>query len=321
MDKPIKHILLGGNKTTHHLIRTGVNSTNIGRPLMQMVHYIWTHLRVCQALQQPFTTVIDMVLPTGAMGNMAGGYMAKKMGLPIGKLLAGVNANDATHRVFSTGILTKQDMIPTLSEAINVQIPYNLERLLFYITNGNHDLVTQWMQSIDSSEQQQQLTLSDEWLEKLQQDFGSARVTDDHMCFMMKQLYEQHHYFVDPHTAVAFAAAQQLGLYRNNNNNNIDDHDEPSSCSSSSSVHPTALLATASPCKFEEAVTIALGRERWVEYELSTDFPPGARVILQQVEIPPVVYPAREGNTLEQNQVEWEAMTEHLVSEFERRGR
>lgn len=67
--------------------------------------------------------VLDIVLPTGAMGNVAGGYMAKKMGLPLGKLCCGVNINDITHRAIQTGKFHRSDsMEKTLSDAINIQV-------------------------------------------------------------------------------------------------------------------------------------------------------------------------------------------------------
>ena len=67
--------------------------------------------------------MVDIILPTGAMGNIAGGYMAKKMGLPIGKLCAGVNINDISHRVIESGKFYKSDkMEKTLSDAINIQV-------------------------------------------------------------------------------------------------------------------------------------------------------------------------------------------------------
>jgi hypothetical protein len=126
MDKPIKDTLLlsnSSNNKSNHLGRKqqhngaddggdegnpvkeegererifcGINSYNIGRPLMQMIHFIWIYLRMAEELGLQLGDVespIDLVLPTGAMGNLTGGYMAKQMGIPIGKLCCGVNIN------------------------------------------------------------------------------------------------------------------------------------------------------------------------------------------------------------------------------------
>ena len=96
---------------------------------------IWTYLRVAEKegiepgdVDRP----IDIILPTGAMGNIAGGYMAKKMGVPIGQLCAAVNINDITHRAFSRGEFHKSArMEKTLSDAINIQVVSTSKRCAF----------------------------------------------------------------------------------------------------------------------------------------------------------------------------------------------
>lgn len=124
MDLPIKRILASQERSpSANILYTGVNSYNIGRPLMQMVHYVWTYFRVMEQEGKPIgdpNTVVDIVLPTGAMGNIGGGYMVAKMGLPIGTFVAGVNVNDITHRLVQTGKFHRAEhMHKTLSEAIS----------------------------------------------------------------------------------------------------------------------------------------------------------------------------------------------------------
>ena len=118
---------------------------------MQMIHAIWTYLRVVEQVNGTIgVTVVDFILPTGAMGNMTGSYMAKKMGVPIGMMCAGVNINDITHRVVQTGKFHREEtMKMTLSEALNIQVPYNFERILFYLTQSNDKLVKEWMSTMD----------------------------------------------------------------------------------------------------------------------------------------------------------------------------
>lgn len=244
MDRPIKDILTdphpsdeGGNH-----VYCGVNSYNIGRPLMQMIHAIWTYLRVVEQVNGTIgVTVVDFILPTGAMGNMTGTYMAKKMGVPIGMMCAGVNINDITHRVVQTGKFHREEtMKMTLSEALNIQVPYNFERILFYLTQSNDKLVKEWMSTMDL---ENKIDLDQSWLHKLQAEFQSARITDEDVCSEIKGAKEDHNYYIDPHTAVAFAAARKLG-YRG------------SQYQRSPQVQVAAIFATASPCKFEgETVT------------------------------------------------------------------
>jgi len=313
MDVPIKRILVKTQQQGKHEnetlssssssssspLVTGVNSYNIGRPLMQMVHYIWTYCRVVEQVggETPpgGTTNVDMVLPTGAMGNIAGGYIAKQMGIPIGLLCSGVNANDITHRVMSTGQFHKSEMKRTLSEAINVQIPYNFERLLYFLTDRNHELVKQWMTTIDTTSK---LDLDASWLLKLQAEFKSARVSDEEMCETIRKLHKEYGYLLDPHGAVAMTAAEKLGYKINNDN-----------------TTPVAILATASPCKFQQAVTVAIGKEGWDEY-FATSFPPKALETWKMEETDPIVYEVMEGETLEKAQKRWETTCDEIMEKL-----
>ena len=144
------------------------------------------------------------------------------------------------------------------------------------------------------------LDLDELWHNKLKQDFMSARITDDEMCATMRKVYDELKYCIDPHTAVAVAAAGKLGydLY--------DDHYGGSAY---------AILSTASPCKFEESVTTAIGATKWNEY-VESEFPERASEILKKDEIEPVLYAWPEGETLEQVQVKWEKLAQNLIMNF-----
>eukprot|EP00980_Cylindrotheca_fusiformis_P029875 scaffold23998_cov166-Cylindrotheca_fusiformis.AAC.1 len=322
MDIPIKNIMMtdkafSSQSDDDERLICGVNSYNIARPLMQMVHFIWAYLRVTETLgivpgDPDFQ--LDFVIPTGAMGNMAGGYMAKQMGIPLGILCAGVNINDVTHQTFQTGIVssssTTKMMQTTMSEAINIQLPYNLERLLFYLTNQDHEQIKTWYTQL---ERNQQMILKDDhnnnvWFHKLQQEFQSARVTDKELCMTLRQVLVELNYWADPNTGVAFCAAQQLGYYRWNNQDQQDDDNNDDDAKNNA----VALLATASPCKFESVLTIALGKDQWKIYE-KEHFPETGRDILSKPERPPIIYKAIPGNTLQENQIEWEKATRELI--------
>jgi threonine synthase len=293
MDKPIKNICTERQSKGHR--KCGANSYNIGRPLMQAVHFVWTYLKVMEKLgKEPSSdNILDIVLPTGAMGNIAGAYIAKKCGLPLGNLCAAVNSNDIVFRAIETGKYHKSDkMLHTLSDAINIQLPYNFERLLFYLSDCNHTLVREWMTCVDNTAK---LDLDAHWLAKLQAEFRSARVEDDQMCATLKKVVDGYNYVTDPHTAVALATAEVLGYFPMNS------HD-----------HPVAVMATASPCKFRESVTAALGEDGWKAYE-EKDFPSRGWELLAAQEIPPTVFAFTEGWTLEEVQVEWEKMAREIV--------
>lgn len=283
----------------------GVNSYNIGRPLMQMVHFIWTYLRIVEDMgglvNDEFT--LDVVIPTGAMGNIAGCYMAQRMGVPLGTLNAGVNINDITDVAFTTGLVerTSESMKTTLSEAINIQLPYNLERLLFYLTKGCHEQVAAWYRSLEYGDDHRMDLRTNDWLTQLQKEFVSARVTDDELCTTMQHVLREYGYWTDPNTGVAFCAAQKLGYIGNNDGKNKD--------------RVVAIMATAAPCKFQEAVTTALGRERWDEYERKY-FPAVGKALRERKETPPYLYEAEAGKSLSENQVLWEAKARELIMQL-----
>jgi threonine synthase len=253
------------------------------------------------------------------MGNIAGGEIARQMGLPIRKFCAAVNANDITHRVMQTGRFHKSDaMIKTLSDAINIQIvsssfnassrkttlsndlmirqPYNFERLLFYLTDGDHKLVHDWMTIVDRTAK---LDLDNTWVEKLQLKFDSARVSDNEMCQIMKQVRDQFNYFADPHTSVALAAAKTLGYA-------IDDEKVDV---------PVAVLATASPCKFEESITVALGKNGWEDFK-DRFYPVKAAEFMTKIEVIPFIYTSMDGEPLAKTQINWEAQARKLVDKL-----
>ena len=238
------------------------------------------------------------------------------------------NKTDITHRVIENGEFHRKKIQKTLSDAINIEVvslkndtvqkrlscnrylrilnisfilhiqPYNFERIAFYITGGNHDLVKEWMLIM---EQTQQLTLDTKWLARLKKDFRSARVTDDEMCTALRQAHATLSYVADPHTAIAMAAAEKLGYVFT------------TETSPEEEMMPMAILATASPCKFQEVVTVALGEVGWKRWE-EDSFPPRAQNTLQKEETEPYHYPQKEGSSLSEVQSEWRKMMIDIVN-------
>jgi threonine synthase len=233
--------------------------------------------------------MIDIVLPTGAMGNIVAGYMSQLMGLPIRKLVAAVNINDIMYQTINYGTFHKSPrMERTLSEAINIQVPYNFERMIYYITNENDALVKEYYNKLETTDQ---ITIPVEYLQKIQTIFQSARVTDAQMCDAIRYVYDTYHqYMIDPHTAVAFSAAFQLHYIhqqrgsrvsdaKNQDNATLLQHSHPSNDCTTPSSTPV-ILATASPCKFEHSVSTAVSRTTWDNYVQSKAYPERAQRIL-----------------------------------------
>merc|ERR1712194_738044 len=149
----------------------------------------------------------------------------------------GTNANDIAHRTFSTGDFSKQQMVRTLSEAINIQVPYNFERLFYYLAHQDTGTVREWMNKMESSGS---LQFGETLLDSLSHEIRSERFTDDHMLQVMQHMYKEHEYLLCPHSAIAVAAAQAL--------------------QSASDQRRVVCLATAHPCRFEEAVCVGMGK-------------------------------------------------------------
>jgi threonine synthase len=147
----------------------------------------------------------------------------------------------------------------------------------------------------------QKLTLDSSWLAKLQEDFQSARITDEETCNALKLTHDTFDYVVDPHTAVALAAADKLGypVFRTN---------------TKGSKNPVVILATASPCKFQEAVTVALGQDGWEKYR-QTGFPARAAKTMEMKEKEPCHFDWPEGAELCDVQAEWKKRMLAVVEE------
>ncbi|CAD7951176.1 unnamed protein product [Amoebophrya sp. A120] len=140
---------------------TGVNSYNIGRPIAQIVHYFWSYLQVTAGQgtrsaagaaagdekggkdppvtrESKLLPPVDFAVPSGALGNLTAGWFAKKLGLPVKRFITGTNVNDITFRTFTTGKFQKaENMVKNLAEAMNIQVPYNFERLLYYAATAS----------------------------------------------------------------------------------------------------------------------------------------------------------------------------------------
>ncbi|GMI15570.1 hypothetical protein TrLO_g14936 [Triparma laevis f. longispina] len=285
MDAPIKN-LQSDKEFMQKTGLAGVNSYNIGRPLSQMVHYFWTIFR---ALENPTNVAnkvskLNIVIPTGAMGNITACYLSKLSGLPINSIAAATNLNDVTYRTFNFGDLSRNPtMHMTLSDAINIQIPYNMERILYYKSGGDEVRVKKWMEGVYDDGK---IRVEDEFVDIIKEEFKSERVTDEELKDTMKKYKDNYEYYADPHTCVAIKCAEKIGWVGAD----------------------TCVMSTASPCKFEESVVKCLGEEGWKDYyenvcpSYSKSVPSGSTSDKFE----------KIGN-LEESQKVWEERTRHII--------
>ena len=121
---------------------SSMNSVNIVRLLSQIVHFFWSYLQLEPQAAKP----VAFSVPTGAAGHISAAILAAKMGLPVACLCASVNDNDILHRFLKSGALVRSTLTHTNSPAMDIQAPYNVERMLYIATDPEDgSKVADWM--------------------------------------------------------------------------------------------------------------------------------------------------------------------------------
>ena len=219
---------------THHAFAdrvklSGVNSINWGRIVAQVVYYFVAGA----ALGAPYRPV-SFTVPTGNFGDIFAGYVAKKMGLPIERLVIATNVNDILARTLETGRYEVRGVTHTISPSMDIQVSSNFERLLFELHGRDADAVRRLM---DGLAQSRAFGLAEGPREALARDFAAGRTDETETAGMMKATLAASGYLADPHTAVGLAVAARRAR----------------------SGTPMVTLATAHPAKFPDAVEAATG--------------------------------------------------------------
>ncbi len=227
--------LFADERLKKRLKLSSVNSINIGRVLMQTVHYFYAYLRIVKRLGDSLVFSI----PAGAFGNLCGGELARAMGLPI-EFICATNKNRTLHRIFTEGIFEKSPLQQSLSSAIDIVIPYNFWRFLYFRCDGDTAVVNK---AVTEFERFGSVRFDDTLHKRLQQGLVSTSVSDEQTIHTMATIYGRTGYLLDPHGAVAVAGAEQ--------------------CKSGFSEHtPCVCVATAHPAKFPEVIKKALTADR-----------------------------------------------------------
>ncbi|XP_077978519.1 threonine synthase-like 2 [Glandiceps talaboti] len=214
-------------KDKHNLC--SLNSINWARVMIQIVHHFYSYFQVCESCDQ----TVEVIVPTGGAGNVAAGCIAKFMGLPI-KIVTAVNANDILFRTLQSGDHSlAKDVVPTHAPAMDVQFPFNFERLLWLFSNQDAVLVDKFMKAFNESGR---VKLSEEIRMKMNTVVSSYRLDDEGILQTMKKCWHDNQYLLCPHTAIAVSYYYEKGT-------KSDEKPQVSVC-----------IATASPVKFPEAV-------------------------------------------------------------------
>ena len=202
---------------------SGVNSINWARIIAQSVYYFYSYFLI-KDRSQP----INFSVPTGNFGDVYAGYLAKKMGLPINKFVVATNQNDILHRAISKGEYYVEKVSETISPSMDIQLASNFERLLFDINNYDDVETDSVMRDIKEKGRH---IIDKKKLEKINNDFISARVSEEEVLKTIKDVHEKYKTILDPHTAIGYNAFDKVNLRGNN-----------------------VVLATAHPCKFPDAI-------------------------------------------------------------------
>lgn len=221
-----------------------INSINWARIAVQSTYYVWAYLQIYNT-EHAIGKPVVFCVPTGAFGNSMAGFLAKRMGLPIDKIICATNANDMVHRTIFYGDMHMRANVPTHSPAMDIQFAYNLERMLYYMCNENPHVLDEYMRGVEEqykySSTAKRVQLDKLLLQRMHDVFESMSVSDEQTLRTIKEIYESFEYLLCPHSAVAVYAAKTL-------RNKYSDV-------------PIVCVQTANPCKFEAAIEAALQRK------------------------------------------------------------
>ena len=207
----------------------GVNSINWARIMAQVVYYVTAAL----SLGAP-DRAVSFCVPTGNFGDIFAGFVAKRMGLPIDRLVIATNHNDILDRTLKTGRYEQRGVNPSTSPSMDIQVSSNFERLLFEVHGRDPHVVRRMMQNLAQSGA---FNIADRELEQIRHEFLSGATDEAETAATIRETLAATGELLDPHTAVGYAVARKL---------------QPSST-------PMVTLATAHPAKFPDAVEKASG--------------------------------------------------------------
>lgn len=216
---------------------SSANSINWGRILPQVVYYISAYCDLLNDRILKLGEKINYCVPTGNFGNILACYYAKKMGLPVGKLICASNRNDVLTEFIRTGVYDRnRPFHATMSPSMDILISSNLERLLFDLSGGDDQLVRSLMGQLAESGRYE---IPEEMKGKLGDLFFGGFCGEEETSASIAMLH-QYNYLIDPHTAVA---AKVLTDYRHETGD----------------MTPAVFVSTASPYKFCDSVLTAIG--------------------------------------------------------------
>lgn len=225
-------------KNEHHLC--AINSINIVRILAQTVYYFYSYFRVTDQRPELIGSPLHFSVPTGNFGDIFAGYLASRMGLPVGKLVLATNENNILERFVKEGVYKPDGFHMTYSPSMDIQVASNFERYLYYVLDENAEQTERYMKSFQESGE---IQIPQELLSKIQSEFAAYGVIGAECLATIQKYNDTKEYLLDPHSACGVAAAERT----------------------LPAGEVVVSLATAHPAKFNESIELC---------EIEQDFPP-----------------------------------------------
>lgn len=220
-----------------NMMFSSANSINWGRLVPQIVYYFSAYCDLIEQGRIKAGDEINVVVPTGNFGNILAGYYAKKMGLPIKKLVCASNKNNVLTDFLKTGEYNRnRKFYATTSPSMDILISSNLERLLYHMSGEDSNTVNELMSALSKDGKYR---VSPQLIEKIQEEFSAGYCDEKCVDETIKHNFDDYKYLCDTHTAVA------VDVYENYVKETGDDI-------------PTVIDSTASPYKFSKSVLTAL---------------------------------------------------------------
>ena len=217
---------------------SGVNSINWARIVCQIVYYFYSYFKLKK-------DNISFSVPTGNFGDIYAGYVAKKMGLPINKLIVATNENDILQRTINKGEYKPDKVKPSISPSMDIQVASNFERLLFYAVGEDDQKVNLLM---DHLSKKGFFKLDESTIQNIKKDFEAVKINDEATQSIIKNINDEFDFIIDPHTATGFGAAKKIKGLEN-----------------------IVVLGTAHPFKFKDTVKKATGKNLEAPFHLKMD--------------------------------------------------
>lgn len=215
---------------------SSANSINVGRLVPQVVYYFAAYAQLLRAGKIQPGDAVEFCVPTGNFGDILAGYYAQRLGLPVAKLIVASDKNNVLFDFLTTGTYDRQrPFYTTTSPSMDILISSNLERMLYYLADGDCELVANLMAQLA----QGSYDVPAELLAKIQAVFGCGWADEDQVAAAIKDCWDRNGYLIDPHTACGYHVLGQV----------------PAAPDAKARV----VLSTASPYKFPRAVAGSLG--------------------------------------------------------------